>query len=195
MKLHQMLVLSTTLLATSAFADCRLDNPIPLGGKKILATNQAEMITLDHVVFDKAYETRQIPPVDQIANMQMRIFEISWSLDASGDPKPTGWAGVNFGEAGGIEEAGFSFEYGGPFKFEGNTGTNGGVRTYATSVTDSIDSDRTAAAITVEGGALTGIGVTVPVYDRKALPSGGDQLIYRGKDETLCVKSAQLRTE
>lgn len=176
-----------------AFAVCQLDAPITISGKKVLQTDQSKMITLEHVVFDKTYKTKVIPPPSSISNMQLKIFEVTWSIDPSGPQKATGWAGTSFGPLDTINNAGFSFGYGGNFIFEGSTETSGEYSTYSTSEKSPTFPGITATKITTQGDSLIGIEITIPVRDRIQLPSGAYYTPYLGEDETLCVKSAKLR--
>lgn len=178
-------------LANTAFANCQLDTPISIAGNSILETNPSNMITLEHIVFDKAYKTKVIPPVNSIANMQMRIFEISWSKEPFGEQKPTGWAGAHFGPKDSSDSMGFSYNYGGDFLFEGAISNSSDSRTYRTSVRSRTEKKAlTAISITLKGNDLTAIEITVPVRDLIMLPQGGYYSPYLGENETLCVKSA-----
>jgi hypothetical protein len=195
LKSYLLVFLSSVIFSSIALADCRLDAPISLNGKEILETSQNKMVSLDHVVFDKAYKTEVIPAVNEISDMEVKIFNIGWSPIAFGETSPTGYVGVGFGPSGSSESAGFSYDYGGSFQFNASSDTTDGITTYSTSVHGSSDSEKeiTSAKVSIQNGSLIGVEVTVPVYHITPLNGGGYDASYTGEQETLCVNSGVLK--
>jgi hypothetical protein len=186
-------LISTAFFSQASFGECHLATPISIAGKSPLETDQSKMIILENVIFDRAYKTKVIPPASSVQNMELRIFEILWSLQPSGEPEPTGNVGVHFGPEKSLHDAGFSFAYGGNFNFEGASESSGDLTRYTTKELSNSDSAMTATEVTVQGQNITGIQITVPVRDYVCHSDGACYTPYLGENETLCVTSAKLK--
>lgn len=124
--------------------------------------------------------------------LDLDLFNINFNSQA------TGFLGANLSVTNRLESVGFANTYSGTFHLQGGTTEDKGVRVYSTKTISTYTEPQhakndaiTEAVVTVKGGLLTSIALTIPVFKIWKRDGHVNYVAFTGEHQTLCVRSAR----